>query len=74
MIRTFCFYYSILGRAEFENRINKYLRQLDLPDDVNRRRNLAFLNKLNQIPEIEILDNSNRSGLWNNCGRLYFKL
>lgn len=73
-IRTFILWYSLVGREAAEKRINEYLRSLDLPDPINQRRNLAFLNKLNQTPEIIIDFDSSRSGLWSNCGRLYFKL
>lgn len=73
MIRSFIFWYTLLGREECERRINHYLRQLELPDIVNHRRFLSFLNKLNEFDLTLPYDSNSRKGLWINHGRLDFK-
>jgi hypothetical protein len=77
MIRTFLLYYSILGREEVEKRVNMYLRQLEHPDPVSQRRNLAFLSLLNQLSDSIQLPPDTKDhpgGLWNFFGRLNFKI
>lgn len=76
MIRSFILWYSLLGREEAENRCNKYLKSLYLPDPVNDRRKVAFINKLNQLKQYELPFNSKDSsgGLWRLSDRLFFKL
>lgn len=76
MIRTFLFYYTLVGRQEFEKRCNDYLRSLELLDPVSRRRCLAFNCKLNELSIASDLSRSSEGspGLWINMDRLQFKL
>lgn len=76
MIRTFIFYYTLMGREGVEKACNKYLASLNQTDPVSRRRLLAFYNKLNNLSISGNIpaDIHSSSGLWNNCGRLYFHL
>lgn len=76
MIRTFMFYYTLLGREGVEKACNKYLASLNQGDPVSRRRLLAFYNKLNNLSISGNIPSDARStsGLWNNCGRLFFHL
>lgn len=71
MMRTFLFYYSLVGKEEFEKRANAYLKSLELPDSVSHRRNLAFLNRLNQLDSLMLSPDS--SGLYNFLGRVRFR-
>lgn len=65
-----------MGREGLENACNKYLASLNGSDPVSHRRLLAFYNKLNNLSISGHIPASSLSsfGLWNNCGRLYFKL
>ncbi len=75
MIRTFIFYYTLMGREGVERACNKYLASLNQSDPVSRRRLLAFYNKLNNLSISDSISTDNDSpGLWNNLGRLYFHL
>lgn len=77
MMRTCIFYLTLLGREEFVKRCNAYLRNLEKPDSVSWRRNVAFLNRLNQLSCVDKLPDSitqSSGGLYKLSGRLYFSL
>lgn len=75
MIRTFILYYSLMGKEGLQAAIDRYIGSLYLPDPVSQRRQLAFLNKLNELSELQLSsDSSSGCGLWNCCGRMAFRL
>lgn len=73
-IRSFIFYYSLVGKQRLTECCNQYLRSLEKNDPVSKRRLLAFTNKLNQLSFVHELSGDRDFGLFNNSGRLYFKL
>ena len=77
MMRTFLFYYSLLGREGFEQRCNAMLRSLFENTDQAYRKRIAFNCKLNELsisknlPKFEDL---NASGILIKDGAYYFRL
>lgn len=74
MLRNFMFAYSILGSKGIEKMCNDYLSGLMRSDPTSVRRRLAFYNRLNQLEIAKELSSDRAEGLWNNSGRLFFKL
>lgn len=74
-IRNFIYVYSLLGPVSFEKLINEYLLSLNSPDPVSVRRNLAFLNRLNEFQDYHVPTSASTAhGLVNVLGRLFFKI
>lgn len=78
MLRTFIFYFMLRGRKGLQDACNNYLLSLYGDDPVSMRRYTVFFNKLNALLEDTGYFLSSESpegvGLFNNCGRLGFRL
>lgn len=78
MLRTFIYYYTLRGANGLQDACNKYLLSLFGADPVSMRRYNVFFNKLDAIlyETGHVLGNGDSPGcgLFNNCGRLAFRL
>lgn len=74
MVRNFMFAYSLLGASGIEKICEDYLASLMRDDPASVRRRIAFYNRLNQLSVSRELSHNRDFGLFNNSGRLSFKL
>lgn len=70
-LRSLMYYLSLVGLDGMRADCNKYIQSLYQDDLVSQRRYMHFLNKCNYL-QLQITSDS--LGLYNNCGRLGFKI